>query len=102
MLLVDENIRPIGGVLTRDQKHQISVLDLEVHSRMLRGFPYHLSAVRMYVPKFGNNHVYVDEDLPEVKGNHCKLLRFRDYRWNGVETQEYKAEGTAEFKGDLL
>mmetsp|Transcript_31665 Transcript_31665/g.69198 ORF Transcript_31665/g.69198 Transcript_31665/m.69198 type:complete len:222 (-) Transcript_31665:57-722(-) len=42
-----------------------------------------------------------DEDLPEVKGNHCKLLRFRDYRWNGVETQEYKAEGTAEFK-DIL
>jgi hypothetical protein len=40
-----------------------------------------------------------EEDLPEVEGNHSKLLRYqKGSRWQGIETQEYKAEGTAEFK----
>jgi hypothetical protein len=40
-----------------------------------------------------------EEDLPEVEGNHSKLLRFKTgCRWQGITTQEYKAEGTAEFK----
>jgi len=41
-----------------------------------------------------------DEDLPEVQGNHCKVLRFdSDFRWLGIASEAYKAEGTAEFKG---
>ena len=41
-----------------------------------------------------------DEDLPEIQGNHSKLLRFREgCRWRGITTEEYKADGTAVFKG---
>lgn len=40
-----------------------------------------------------------DEDLPEVDGNHSKLLRFKPgCRWRGIKTEAYKADGTAEFK----
>ena len=41
-----------------------------------------------------------DEDLPELEGNHSKLLRFKPgCRWRGIKTEEYKADHTAEFKG---
>mmetsp|Transcript_12880 Transcript_12880/g.24494 ORF Transcript_12880/g.24494 Transcript_12880/m.24494 type:complete len:218 (+) Transcript_12880:122-775(+) len=43
-----------------------------------------------------------EEDLPEVKGNHSKILRYQSgCRWKGINTEEYKADGTAEFKNIL-